>query len=276
MAYLPGSLFLSYCRLLTAYWSDHLRLIGQAYCNTLSNYWSSSHPAYPELLRLTKQFFNILILCLPYRLGFSPQPQKNILVSHSRINPAPWKYLIYTNPAQGFLPDRLQNTPKIPVFQSRTPKINRYFSCAQSPRRAKNDIFARWYKVCTVLEKPRHMITLTNPGLPAWLSNGYNGYNGGGPSARLFGWSAADWSRPAANKSISFKRKRKKSIVLLRKEIMNKLVIDLLQQKWLGCWKVLKKRCKKKEKGFLSSQLTSLLGFLRKEEALPSTKPYIE
>jgi len=83
---------------------------------------------------------------VPYRLGFSPQPQKNILVSHSRINPAPWKYLIYTNPAQGFLPDRLQNTPKIPVFQSRTPKINRYFSCAQSPRRAKNDILARWYK----------------------------------------------------------------------------------------------------------------------------------
>jgi hypothetical protein len=82
-------------------------------------------------------------LVIPYRLGFSPQPQKNILVSHSRINPAPWKYLIYTNLAQGFLPDRLQNTPKIPVFQSRTPKINRYFSCAQSPRRAKNDIFAR-------------------------------------------------------------------------------------------------------------------------------------
>jgi hypothetical protein len=87
---------------------------------------------------------------IPYRLGFSPQLQKNILVSHSRINPAPWKYLIYTNPAQGFLPDRLQNTPKIPIFQSRTPKINRFFSCAQSPRRAKNDIFARWYKVCTV------------------------------------------------------------------------------------------------------------------------------
>jgi len=83
------------------------------------------------------------IICIPYRLGFNPQPQKNILVSHSRINPAPWKYLTYTNPAQGFLPDRLQNTPKIPVFQSRTPKINRYFSCAQSPRRAKNDIFAR-------------------------------------------------------------------------------------------------------------------------------------
>jgi len=62
------------------------------------------------------------IFIVPYRLGFSPQPQKNILVSHSRINPAPWKYKIYTNPAQGFLPDRLQNTPKIPVFNSAPPK----------------------------------------------------------------------------------------------------------------------------------------------------------
>jgi len=35
------------------------------------------------------------------------------------------------------------------------------------------------------------------------------GYNGGWPSARLFGWSAADWSRPATNKSISSERKRK-------------------------------------------------------------------
>jgi hypothetical protein len=85
--------------------------------------------------------------------GFRPQPQKNILDSHSRINLAPWKYLIYTNSAQGFLPDKLQNTPKIPVFQSRTPKINRYISCAQSPRRAKNDVFARRYKVCTVYKR---------------------------------------------------------------------------------------------------------------------------
>jgi hypothetical protein len=57
--------------------------------------------------------------------------------------PRTLEIFIYINPAQGFLPDRLQNTPKIPVFQSRTPKINRYFSCAQSPRRAKNDNFAR-------------------------------------------------------------------------------------------------------------------------------------
>jgi len=121
--------------------------------------------------------------CIPYRLGFSPQPQKNILVSHSRINPAPWKYSIYTNPAQGFLPDRLQNTPKIPVFQSRTPKINRYFSCAQSPRRAKNDIFARWYKVCTVYTYIHCIfMVLTNPNYVAcvrgpWYYLGHHHWN---------------------------------------------------------------------------------------------------
>ena len=72
-----------------------------------------------------------------------------------------------------------------------------------------------------------------------------NGYNGGRPSSRLFGWSAADWSQPATNNSISSERKRK-SIVLLRKELMNRLVVDLLQQKGLGCWKVHKKRWKQK------------------------------
>jgi hypothetical protein len=41
---------------------------------------------------------------------------------------------------------------------------------------------------------------------------------------------AADWSWPATNKSIS----SDKVIALLRKEIMNKLVVDLLQQKGLG------------------------------------------
>ena len=79
---------------------------------------------------------------MPYRLGFSPQPQQNILVSHPRINPAPWKCLIYTNPAQGFLPDRLQITPKIPVFQSRTPKFKRYF-CARSHPAGQKTIFLR-------------------------------------------------------------------------------------------------------------------------------------
>ena len=31
------------------------------------------------------------------------------------------------------------------------------------------------------------------------------------------------------------RKKKKQSIILLRKEIMNKLVVDLLQQKGLGC-----------------------------------------
>jgi hypothetical protein len=44
---------------------------------------------------------------------------------------------------------------------------------------------------------------------PADYYNGYNGYNGGWPSARLLDWSAADWSRPATNKSISSERNRK-------------------------------------------------------------------
>ena len=34
---------------------------------------------------------------------------------------------------------------------------------------------------------------------------------------------------------VKLRKKKKKSIVLLRKEIMNKLVVDLLQQKGLGC-----------------------------------------
>ena len=56
--------FVAYCRLIAAYWPGLLWLTGLAYCNTLSAYWSSSHPAYPELLRLTKQFFDRLVLCL--------------------------------------------------------------------------------------------------------------------------------------------------------------------------------------------------------------------
>jgi hypothetical protein len=41
--------------------------------------------------------------------------------------------------------------------------------------------------------------------IPLFFLNTYNGYNGGWPSARLSGWSAADWSRPATNKSMSIK-----------------------------------------------------------------------
>jgi len=105
------------------------------------------------------------------------------------------------------------------------------------------------FDLCLLLLRGR----LSLSRLPVWLQ-WLQWYNGGWPSARLFGWSAADWSRPATNKSISSKRKRK-SIVLLRKEIMNKLVVDLLQRKGLGYWKVLKKRCI--QKGKIFPQLTN-------------------
>jgi hypothetical protein len=74
---------------------------------------------------------------------------------------------------------------------------------------------------------------------------GCNGYNGGWPSARLFGWSAADWSRPATNKSISSERKRK---VYCSAEKGNHEQVGCwpVAAKGLGCWKVLKKRCKQK------------------------------
>jgi len=68
-------------------------------------------------------------------------------------------------------------------------------------------------------------------------------------------WLIGCWLVLASRKYIhKLRKKKKKSIVLLRKEIMNKLVVDMLQQKGLGCWKVLKKRCKQKGKRFLSSQ----------------------
>ena len=74
--------------------------------------------------------------------------------------------------------------------------------------------------------------------------------------ARLFGWSAADWSRPATNKSISSERKRKG------------LAFCWERKPWTltntGCWPVAvkrvgllrspKKSINKKEKCFLSSQ----------------------
>jgi len=86
----------------------------------------------------------------------------------------------------------------------------------------------------------------------------HNGNNEGWPSARLFGWSAADWSRPATNKSISSER-RKKSIVLLRKEITNKLVVDrsttcCSKKGWAAEKSSKKGVINRKEKCFLSSQ----------------------
>jgi len=78
-----------------------------------------------------------------------------------------------------------------------------------------------------------------------------NGYNGGWPSARLFGWSAADWSRPATNKSISSERKSCSA--------------EKRNHEQVGCWLVAAKRVgllkrsskkvvNRKETCFISSQ----------------------
>ena len=63
------------------------------------------------------------------------------------------------------------------------------------------------------------------------------------------------WLVSAIHKLIhKLRKKKKKSIVLLRKEIMNKLVVDLLQQNGLGCWNVLKKSV---NRGKMFPQLTN-------------------
>ena len=59
---------------------------------------------------------------------------------------------------------------------------------------------------------------------------------------------------------------------MLWKEIMNKLVVDLLQQKGLGCWKVLKKRWKQKGKVFPQlTNSTKISATFSKEHPLLST-----
>ena len=68
-------------------------------------------------------------------------------------------------------------------------------------------------------------------------------------------WLIGCWLVSASHKFIHKLRKKEgKSSVLLRKEIMSKMVVDLLQQKGLGSWKVLKKGVNRKEKCLLSSQ----------------------
>ena len=94
---------------LLLHWLDSPRGLHPSACS--SSFWTC--PQTPPFTQSAQKGWQstgleLRILMVPYRLGFSPQPQKNILVTHSRINPAPWKYLIYTNPAQGILPDRLQ------------------------------------------------------------------------------------------------------------------------------------------------------------------------
>ena len=83
------------------------------------------------------------------------------------------------------------------------------------------------------------------------VNNGYNGYNHGGwPSARLFGCSAAaDWSRPATNKSISSERKGK-SVLFCWERKSWKVGCWPVAAKRVGLLKVLIKRCKQKGKVF--------------------------
>jgi len=62
----------------------------------------------------------------------------------------------------------------------------------------------------------------------------YNGYNGGWPSARLFGWSVADWSQPAT----PLRKKKKKSIVLLRKDTLVSQTYQLTQLMGFNIWQI--------------------------------------
>jgi len=85
-----------------------------------------------------------------------------------------------------------------------------------------------------------------------WLT--YNGYNGGWPSARLFGWSAADWSRPATNKSISSERKRKSLLFSWERKSWTSWLLTCCSKKGWAAEKSTKKGVNRKEKCFLSSQ----------------------
>jgi len=69
------------------------------------------------------------------------------------------------------------------------------------------------------------------PSLSSLLYSGYNGgvLQPGCLADRLL----TDLGQPQINPKAQ--KEREKPIVLLRKEIMNKLVVDLLQQKGLGC-----------------------------------------
>ena len=84
--------------------------------------------------------------------------------------------------------------------------------------------------------------------------NGYNGYNGGWPSARLFGWSAADWSRPATNKSISSERNRKSLLFCWERKSWTSWLLTCCSKKGWVAEKSSKKGVNRKEKCFLSSQ----------------------
>jgi len=82
--------------------------------------------------------------------------------------------------------------------------------------------------------------------------NGYNGYNGGWPSARLFGWSATDWSRPATNKSVS--SERKSLVFCWERKSWTSWLLTCCSKKGWAAEKSSKKGVNRKENCFLSSQ----------------------
>jgi len=87
---------------------------------------------------------------------------------------------------------------------------------------------------------------------PLILYNGYNDYNGGWPSARLFGWSAADWSRPATNKSISSERTRKSLLFCWERKSWTSWLLTCCSNKGWAAEKSSKKGVNRKEKCFVS------------------------
>ena len=86
--------------------------------------------------------------------------------------------------------------------------------------------------------------------------HGCNGYNGGWPSARLFGWSAADWSRPATNTSISSERNRKSLVFCWERIPWTIWLLTFCSKK---CWAAEKSSKMCKQKGKMFPQLNSMV-----------------
>jgi len=94
---------------------------------------------------------------------------------------------------------------------------------------------------------------LQQKGLGCW--NGYNGYNGGWPSARLFGWLIGRWLVSAShNKSISLERKRKSLLFCWERKSWTSWLLTCSNKKGWAAEKFSKKGENRKEKCFLSSQ----------------------
>ena len=108
--------------------------------------------------------------------------------------------------------------------------------------------------------------SLVRNGTWSWC---YNGYNGGWPSANLFGWSAADWSRPATNKSIVSSERNRKSLVFCweRKSWTSWLLTCCSKKGWAAEISS-KKGVNRKEQCLLMSIKTLLLTIITAGEAV--------